>query len=93
MADTYKAVKTKFKPPKFMVVRWMDSATEKDAGWKDGDDQPVSPVTVWTCGWLIEETDEHLTLIQAITEDGGYGHDWAVPKPIKKRRIVKIVLP
>lgn len=81
------------KPPKFMIVRWLDSATENDAAWKDGDDQPVSTVVVWTCGWLVKETPDYLTLCQSVTDDGGYGHDWAIPKPIKKKTIIKVELP
>ena len=92
MADTFKVVKTKFKPPKLMLVRWLDATTDSD--WKEAEDPSVELMTCWTVGWFKEETDEKLVLAQTITSDGGSGHDWGVPVfTIKKRRIIKIVLP
>lgn len=52
---------------KRVMVWWVDTAHYR--GWQlDGHDD-LRPAEVRTVGWLIEKTDETLTIAQSITSD------------------------
>jgi len=47
--------------------------------------RPISPSLVDICGFVIEETDEYITLAMEVTEDGDYRGQVSIPlNAIKK---------
>lgn len=46
-----------------IFVEWRD--TQADAGWQDLD-RLDHPAVCFTCGWLIEEDDEHILIAGSI---------------------------
>jgi hypothetical protein len=58
-------------------VRWVDSAGDQD--WTDDATGPdIGPVD--TIGFVVEETDDKVVLVQSACEDGMRCHRIAIPK-------------
>jgi hypothetical protein len=48
------------------------------AGWHD-DDETIVPACIETIGFLIDETDDHLTLAGSLNDDGGWSGAMSIP--------------
>lgn len=75
---------------KLVHVTWADSASY-DAGWKsNGKVADMVPSYIDSVGWVVAETDGHLTLGAHISDQGHVTGEMCIPKGcILKRRRVK----
>lgn len=64
--------------PEVRVVRWIDSCLQN--GQVDSDDFP-QPVVITSVGFVVEETDEYVTLARDdMSHEGDYRGLCAIPK-------------
>lgn len=64
--------------PQVRVVRWIDSSLQNDQ--VDSDDFP-KPVVITSVGFVVDETDEYVTLARDdMGHDGNYRGLCAIPK-------------
>lgn len=85
MAQVKKTAKKKTHPRKKLVlVEWGDAWSEH--GWSDKDKaSDCAPLLVSSVGWLLQATDDGVTLASRMTEDNSCGQIHFVPAGMIKR--------
>ena len=69
-------------------VQWIDSASLTSPWSSPQDIADLEPAIVHTVGFLINETNDFITLVSSVTDDAA-GGDVTIPKvAIKDRRVV-----
>lgn len=57
---------------RLVVVEWEDA--DEMAGWREAADVAAdavgNPTLVWSVGFVFQETEERITLVQSVTRDG-----------------------
>lgn len=55
------------KLPQLVQIRRIDTHQEIGKVWHDKEetDDLIKPIEIWTCGYLVKETSEHVTLSQS----------------------------
>ena len=75
---------------KLAYVEWVDAVSIGTGGWvKLRDVEKLTPDLVRSVGWVVEETQEYLTMISH-NGDNEVAGEFCIPKTcIRKRRILK----
>ena len=54
-------------PP--VLIEWVDISSF-DGSWMEmSDARQYKPLTVKTCGWVVVETSEYITLVSSVSDD------------------------
>jgi phage-related protein len=51
-----------------LYVKWLDAQSHGD-GWEDINDVKAEAPVAYTVGWLVDETDKAMALVQTISTD------------------------
>lgn len=61
-----------------VCVDWVDAHTS--GGWHDEDNLKLPPEACQALGYVIEDTDEYITLAQCVSKNDGKLNILAIPK-------------
>ncbi len=72
---------TTLKAAPLLQVDWDDAATPDPMEWKEIARDAVDGLTmVRTVGYLAYQDRKMVVLMQSVTDDGGCGGEWAIPR-------------
>ena len=68
---------------KIVYVKWIDSASL--TGWRSAEQHKGPPPYIESAGYLLEKTDEYVTLLQSMSAYGNGDNSLTIPRCAIKR--------
>lgn len=62
---------------RLVIVEWLDAAC--NSSWQDAG-TVITPVKIWTAGFLLHEDEGHVMVSGSVSEDGGFNQSMTVPR-------------